>query len=129
MPKKVSSNLEMSEEAKKTFAQRIRLLREEREFSMRELATAIGFSQSGIGMYETGKRSPDLTVILTYADFFGVPVDYLLGKTDVRDPLYQVACFSDISRKDMGRLSKASQNDIKNFIEYVMDKEKKNKKI
>lgn len=127
MSESVDKKLNLSAEALKTFAQRIKELREERNFSMMQLSKYIGFSRSAISMYETERRSPDIKVLMTYSEFFDVPVDYLLGKTNLRKPLYQVACFSDISTNDFGKLSKGAQKDIKNFIEKVMEQEKRNK--
>ena len=116
-------SLNIDEEALQIFANRVKLLRKERNVSMEELSKYIGFSRSAISMYETGKRTPDLNVLMKYSGFFGVPVDYLLGKTNVRDPLYQVACFNNLSTKDFGKLSKGAQKDIKNFIADVMARE------
>lgn len=43
--------------------------------------------------YETGKRAPDYDMLLKFAEYFGVTVDYLLGRTDEPSP---AAAFSDI---------------------------------
>ncbi len=121
----MSKDLDIGEEALHKFATRIKQLRQERNISMEKLSPMIGLSRSAMSMYETAKRMPDLKVLMTYSRFFGVPADYLLGKTNVRDPLYQVACFSNLSTKDFGMLSKKAQKDIKNFIADVMARELK----
>lgn len=64
------------------FGGRLRRLRDSRELSQRELARLLRMSYGTIGMYETGKREPDFSTLLTIAEYFGVTVDYLLGRTD-----------------------------------------------
>ena len=66
------------------FAQRLVGLRAERSLSQYKLAEALGFSRGQIANYEQGSREPDHATLQQFADFFGVSVDYLLGRTEVR---------------------------------------------
>ena len=68
-----------------TFSERLRLLREEKCISIRELATECNVSKSTISMAEKGKRNPKRETLEAIADFFNVDIDYLLCKTDVRN--------------------------------------------
>lgn len=54
-------------------------LRMEKDLSQRELASLLGVSNGAIGMWETGKRQPDLDTIKKIATLFKVPTDYILG--------------------------------------------------
>lgn len=54
-------------------------LRGEKGLNQRELASHLGVSNGAIGMWETGKRQPDLETIKKMAIFFNVSTDYLLG--------------------------------------------------
>lgn len=56
-------------------------LRNDKGLNQRELAIHLGVSNGAIGMWETGKRQPDLETIKKIASFFNVSVDYLLGNT------------------------------------------------
>jgi len=47
-----------------------------------QLAAELGYSQSAIGRWETGKRVPDVEKILKFAEFFNVSVDYLIGNDE-----------------------------------------------
>ncbi len=108
------------------FSKRAKELRTERGLTMVELSKYFNkISRSTISMFEIGKRVPDLSQLNEYATFFDVSIDFLVGKTDMRKPLYAVACFSDISNNDMANLSPEAQEDIKKFIEYVIAKDKK----
>ena len=65
---------------------RIKILREELGLKQEELANKMSVSPSSIGMYEINKREPNNELILKLAQFFGVSTDYLLGKSDIRNP-------------------------------------------
>lgn len=70
-----------------TLGQRIRLLREERGLGQKEIGGLLGVSVSSIGKYENDERTPSPTAIVKLADFFGVSTDYLLGRSEIRNPL------------------------------------------
>ena len=97
MPKINENRIDIDEKTLKIFAERITLLRTEKDISQKLLGQYLGYSRSTISCYENGLRVPDMKTLTLYSDFFDVPVDYLLGKTDIKKPLYRVACFSDIS--------------------------------
>lgn len=127
MPKINENRIEVDEKTLKIFAERVTLLRNEKGISQEVLGEHLGYSRSTISCYEHGLRVPDMKTLTAYSEFFDVPVDYLLGKTDIKKPLYRVACFSDISDKEFGKISKGGQEEIKNFIQYVMNKEQQKK--
>ncbi|MEW8957827.1 MAG: helix-turn-helix transcriptional regulator [Moorella sp. (in: firmicutes)] len=79
------------------FPERLKKLREDKGLSQREIARLLGFAPSTIAMYETNKRTPDPETLQKLADFFGVSVDYLLGRTDDPHPPEQkiAAAISD----------------------------------
>lgn len=60
-------------------------LRSENNLSQRDLASELGVSSGAIGMWETGKRFPDLTMLVKIAAYFDVTADYLLGLTSTPD--------------------------------------------
>ena len=62
---------------------RIKDLREDRDLRQSDLAAATGIDQRTISNYETGKTSPDAYALIKLADYFGVSVDYLIGRTDL----------------------------------------------
>lgn len=61
---------------------RIRDLREDRDIRQSDLAEAVGIDQRTISNYETGRTNPDSDALIKLADFFGVSIDYLVGRTD-----------------------------------------------
>ena len=62
---------------------RIRDLREDMDIKQAELAEATGINQQTISNYETGKTIPDAYALVQLADFFGVSIDYLVGRVDI----------------------------------------------
>lgn len=64
----------------------LRLLRKELGYSQAELGEILGTSGATIGGYETGRRAPDMELVLKMSEFFNVSVDYLLGQTETRVP-------------------------------------------
>ena len=64
------------------FPQRLRQLRARNGTRQSTLAKFLYRSPSTISNYENGVNSPDLETLVRIADFYGVSVDYLLGRTD-----------------------------------------------
>ena len=65
---------------------RIRDLREDRDLTQTELAKCLKVHQTTYSDYELGRLNVPVTVLHTLADYYGVSVDYLLGRTDVKTP-------------------------------------------
>ncbi len=61
---------------------RLRLWRERRGLSQRELARLCGLSGTQINKYENGPSDPTASSLVAIADQLGISVDYLLGKAD-----------------------------------------------
>ncbi len=47
-----------------------------------ELSRKLGLSESTIGIYERGKSNPSLSNLCKIADYFGVSIDWLVGRTN-----------------------------------------------
>lgn len=56
-------------------------LRKREGLSQQELADRLEISRSTIGMYETGKREPDLETLEALADFYNVDMNTLTGNS------------------------------------------------
>ena len=64
---------------------RLKELRKKRQISQLKLAIDLNMNQNSISRYETGEREPSISDLIRIADYFGVSVDYLLGRTDNPD--------------------------------------------
>ena len=66
--------------------ERIRNLREDKDLTQEDLAKILNCTQACYSHYESGKRDIAVAVLVKLADFYGVSVDYLLGRTKQRKP-------------------------------------------
>jgi len=66
----------------KEVAARLKTLRESVKVSQSKIALLVGTTQASINRYENGIGSPPLKVLLWYADYFDVSMDYIFGRTD-----------------------------------------------
>lgn len=66
----------------KIVGERLRMLREGMQISQAKMAELVGMKQSSINRYEGGETSPSYEVLLKYANFFDVSIDYIFGRTD-----------------------------------------------
>lgn len=64
---------------------RIIKLRLNKGMTQGELAKALNLSASSIGMYEQGRRKPSYKLLEKISDYFNVDMDYLMGKSDVKN--------------------------------------------
>lgn len=63
---------------------KIRELRIERGIQQKELASKLGVPANTYNQWENGKRDPDYQNLSKIADYFGVSVDYLLGREETK---------------------------------------------
>lgn len=69
-------------ETDKIIGNRIKALRESLQLSQAKTAKMFGGIQPSLYRYETGRVSVPHHVLLWYADYFDVSLDYLYGRTD-----------------------------------------------
>lgn len=67
------------------FANRLSELRKEYKMTQKELADRLGVARGTIGMYEIGRREPDTDTLYRLSKIFNVSIDYLIGKTNIKD--------------------------------------------
>ena len=60
---------------------RIKDLREAKGLTQEALGALLGVNQSTIASWESGKKSPTLPNLVRMADYLGVTLDELMGRT------------------------------------------------
>ena len=65
-----------------TYQRRLRDLREDHDKTQQQIADILGTSQTMYARYERGANELPLRHLLVLADYYGVSVDYLLGRSD-----------------------------------------------
>ncbi|OZV13554.1 hypothetical protein CIW83_03130 [Tissierella sp. P1] len=117
---------------------RIKTLRNERNLLQKDLAEQLNLSQQTISLYESEKRQPDYQILQSIADFFNVSVDYLLGRTDIKDS-FILSVKEDETKfgihnkivDEIEKLSPESQEELKKLIELykIRDMQKRNTEV
>lgn len=64
------------------FSKRLKELRMEAGLSQDKLAKEVGLTHTAIGLWEQGKRVPNLDAVAEIAKYFKVSIDYLAGLED-----------------------------------------------
>lgn len=64
----------------------LKKLRQDNEMTQEELAKKINSSRSNIANYENGKNMPSVEVLEKLAKVFDCTLDYLMGKSEIRNP-------------------------------------------
>ena len=95
------------------FAQRLKTLRKERGITQQQLADGVGISKGGLSYYENAGRTPDISILERFADYFKVSADYLLGRTNAQTQkakLQAVCNHTGLSDKSVILLSDLKEN-------------------
>lgn len=61
---------------------RLKELRKSKKISQLKLALDLNMNQNSISRYENEEREADYQTLIKFADYFGVSLDYLLGRTN-----------------------------------------------
>lgn len=68
------------------YEHKIRDLREDRDLSQKSLAEYLQIHQTTYSDYELSRLNVPVAVLHKLADYYGVSIDYLLGRTQVKTP-------------------------------------------
>ena len=100
---------------------RLEELRTEKKLTKKEVAAFLKINQSTYGKYELGKREPDYDTLTKLAELFCVSTDYLLGRTDIKNPTESIA-----AHHDGDEWTEEELEDIEQFKDFVrMRREKR----
>jgi transcriptional regulator with XRE-family HTH domain len=64
--------------------EKLKILRKSLCLTQQQVAMNLGIVQQKYQQYESGKYQPDFETLIRIADYFGVTLDYLLGRTEER---------------------------------------------
>ena len=66
------------------FNERLKSLRKSMNLTQQDLASALGITIRQYQRYESGEQTTTLENLIAIADYFGVSLDYLCGRSDER---------------------------------------------
>jgi len=100
--------------------ERLKLLIEEKGLDQKEFGKIFNLSPSTVSGYITGYRTPSDDLKIKFADYFNVSVDWLLGRTNIRNP-YNQKTFNTI---DVSELPEEMIQQVKDYVEFLKQKYK-----
>lgn len=112
-----------------SFGTILKKLRQDNNLTQDELAKKIETSRSNIANYENDKNMPSVDILEKLAKLFNVTIDYLLGKSDIRNPekadldKLQIG----LSAKDYSNITDEQIKQIEDFAKFVLKNNKKDK--
>lgn len=115
------------------FGDYIKMLREEKGITQKELGKFINVSDRVIGYYESNDRFPkDEITLRKIADYFDVSVDYLLSRTSIRSLQDNVIKTKASHSLDVTGLPDEAIKQVTDYIElirlkYITDRKTKGK--
>lgn len=68
------------------YQSRLKDLREDKDLKQKELSALLSIHQTTYSDYELGRLNVPIPALHTLADFYNVSVDYLLGRTNRKEP-------------------------------------------
>ena len=95
----------------------LRILRQKKGISQQQLADVLGISQQSVNKYENHNIEPDIATLITLSDYFGVSVDYLIGKNA---DMEENGIFSD-DEEYILRLYRKLEDNEKNCVKTVLE--------
>ncbi len=102
---------------------KIKLLRENKGIGQQELCDFLGIEQSTLANYENDRRTPKPEMIAKIADFFNTTTDYLLGRTDIKNPSeYEIKTIAAHFDGD-----EFTEEELKQIEQFVKMKREQNK--
>ena len=98
------------------FNENLKIARERKGISQKDMAESIGVAKSTYSLYESGNREPNVQTIKKIADVLSVSADELLGVNE--EPLTIAAHF------DGDEYTEEELDEIKQFAQFVKTKRK-----
>ena len=112
-----------SNKFKKDFATRLCRAMREKGVTQGQLADAIGVYRQCISMYVTEKTLPDGEKITKIADFLDVSTDYLLNRTDTRNPHQSISEYTGLTEnaiEALKQLDEKALSGLNSFLEGLL---------
>ncbi|APR02164.1 helix-turn-helix family protein [Clostridium botulinum] len=101
-----------------TFGKRFKMLRLEKGLNQQELIDDFnkkyhyGFTKSAVSQYENDKRIPEIGALNAFANYFNVSIDFLLGKSDIRN----------MDNTEVPSLTKKDEKEIEKILNETKEK-------
>jgi transcriptional regulator with XRE-family HTH domain len=106
--------------------ERLRNLRNEKKMTQQDVADVIEIDRTTYTKYESGKSKPDSVMLDKLAIYFDVSVDYLLGRTNVRNSNNSADEFppeAQVLMRSVAKLTNKQWEIIKKLVQEFVDED------
>lgn len=103
------------------FGSRLKDLRKEKGITQKQLADMLKVGRPTIAGYETKGKEPDFDTVVLLADYFGVTVDYMLGRDETRKKPAEIDLdgLSEVQRANFELLKALSPEEAVRVQAYI----------
>lgn len=102
------------------FKDRLTKLRKELGLTQEDFAQKIGYTRTAISAWEIGRNEPSNADTVKIAEFFNVSTDYLLGKSDIRNPEeIKNVPFANAGGLDTTGLDEEDLKELQKQVDYI----------
>ena len=112
---------------------RLKLLREEKKMSQNDIGKLLGITSQAVGLYENEKRDIPNEYLIKLANYFEVSTDYLLCKSDIRNPQSKDQDLLDLAKIGFSMdkytpPTEKQKEQIRDLLEVILKDNKKDTK-
>ncbi len=100
----------------------LRNLRQSKKLTQADMASVLEIERSTYTKYESGKSKPDSVMLKKIADYFEVSVDYLLGRTNIKNSHDLKTQTKSSHNLDISGLPEEAIKQVEDYIEYIKQK-------
>ncbi len=109
---------------------RLRALRESKHLKQEDIWKEFSLAGSSYSQYESNKRRPPYELLVKFADYYDVSLDYLLGRSDTYHPASPLR-FNKYTECEVGiiymihEMDASHQEAIYDYVSYIYELYKK----
>jgi transcriptional regulator with XRE-family HTH domain len=103
--------------------EKLRELRKSKDLTQVQVADGINCTPAAYNRYETGERQPPVDTLAKLADYFGVSLDYLMGRAPISDSALNE--YEKEFVKKLRSLPDAVKEDAMDFLDIKLKKKRK----
>lgn len=98
---------------------RIKELRESKGLSQKQLAISLHVSQPSVSSWEAGNKVMSAKTTAKVADFFGVSIDYLLGREETKNKKQPTVVDDGLLAKTLSRVQSLSDPALQRVQDFL----------
>lgn len=110
-------------------AQRLKELRKEYKLTQYQVASLLNISRAAYSMYENEKRQLNYEALCKIADYYKVSLDYLFGRTGMREPPTELNSSEAALLFEYRALDARGQENILDMTRLEYEREEKEKNL